>query len=280
MKTLIYTVAFGDDINFKLAENLFSSLRAQGYEGDVAAVCDRKHDFSDKNARVFIPNSPERPVLHKMAIPAAVAKTYDLILFLDADTGALQPVDSVFALGDDKILLSRLFEFRLRNDRYNLKVLSEQEQKLVSDGGLIEFESRSVNTGTMLIPGPQYAAFAAMVTDAWQGVQKPKYHPGDQPVIQALMVRGLFKYDYFPDGMVIFPQAERFRYPTTSTVFAHFAGYPSGIEGKEKCLAAIQDYPNELKRVAERFARDKSRLEVRKARAKGAEAGSAPEVEA
>ncbi len=199
--------------------------------------------------RVIVIDAPESKPLYKASLPDDVAKSYEAIALVDSDVAWVKSPDSLFALVQDKMLVSRL-NFRLSNDAYNKNQLTAAEKMLKAAGGLIDPATRSCNTGTIFFPGSQYAAYAAAWKTAWDVAKKPSDVAAaqgfDQPVLQALMVRGAIKYDYLPDNAVVFPVSERFTLPTDVTVLAHFAGYPSTDAGNQACLAAMKAYPEKL----------------------------------
>ncbi len=240
MKTLFYTAAFGDLINFKMAENAIRSLRAAGYDRDVIVLTDKAYAFPvDLHVRVIILDTVESMPLFKMGLPYDVAKNYEAILFSDSDSGFIKNPESLFALVSSKPMFSRL-RFKLFRDSYNMKILAAQEQTAINH------EVRSVNSGTFLIAGSEYEVTANVWKQVWEANKNPKQPKfgiqRDQPALQAILVRKLISYDYIPDDLVVFPKAEP-RWPATAdSVVAHFVGLSHNPEKEDARLATIQAY--------------------------------------
>ncbi len=259
MKTLIYTNAYGPDINFAMALQMVTQLRATGYDRDVILLSDRKYEFPvELHARTIVIDTAESMPLFKAMLPADIAAQYDAVLYVDTDVYFNKHPDAIFSLLKDRMLLPRT-HFRLCRASYNLGALTEQEQRLISAGGLIDPESRSINAGVILFPGDQYATICGIWKILW-AESKPANQPKfgiqrDQQPLQAMLVRKVVKYDYFPENVVIFPKAEP-RFPATEdTAIAHFVGYSYTDARKNDCLNAIKAYPEVLAKAKEMAAK-------------------------
>ncbi len=250
---LIFTVAFGNDHFFRLAQEMTNALRLRGYAGEIRILTDRDWAFTGAINTVMEMNPKQ---LWKAGIARAVnCKDYEKILFIDSDIAFIQPCDEVFSLDGIRFPLEPL---TIGASGLNSIFLTQEEKQ--GYGGL-----NGYNAGTFLMPGDRAEEFLSAfesgwlkyawgdLPDYWPGNGKYKPQMSDQSALQAMAIRGELAVLPFPDGMISFPGIKHIK--NLDSVFAlHFAGPQHTEENKAQILAWMKGCEADPLKVCESVA--------------------------
>lgn len=247
LRTLVYTTAFGEEHFFLLAEQMFRSLRKRGYEGEAALLCDRRPGFAEElGITVLLLGSTGPAPLYKARLPALLdTSVYDRILFVDSDVVFLREPSTLFALANERLVISR-DHCPLQRNAFNLSFFSPEGRRdpLLSS-------TRSINTGVMVFPGARCEEYLSRWTEAWNfpevkrklGLQALKHAElRDQPVMQKLVTEERLDCAFIPDNLLLMPlffTENQSLHP--DTVALHLNGSSRSPQQKQRLLAIMTE---------------------------------------
>jgi hypothetical protein len=179
LKTLLYTVAYGDEIYLKMAENLMASAVANGYTGKTL-ILGEEHCF---------PGLPKAGLLR--ALSREEMESYDKILFVDSDCVFIRDVARLF--------VNEGFSFVVTGHKltfFNAVFLSEEEKRS---------GEKRLNSGAFLMRGREAFDFLSAWERLWldaprREATETKELSGtleellDQAALQALVIRNRIRY--------------------------------------------------------------------------------------
>jgi hypothetical protein len=226
---------------------MFRSLRKRGYEGDAAILCDRVPGFAEGlNVKVLLLGSTGPAPLYKARLPALLdTSAYDRILFVDSDVVFLREPSDLFALANERLVISR-DHCPLQRNTFNLSFFSPEGRRdpLLSS-------TRSINTGVMVFPGARCEEYLSRWTAAWNfpevkkklGLQALKHAElRDQPVMQKLVTEERLDCAFIPDNLLLMPlffTENQSLHP--DTVALHLNGSSRSPQQKQRLLAIMTE---------------------------------------
>lgn len=181
-RSLIYTIAYGEEAH-KQAAIMVKSLRTFGeYEGDIHVYTDSTQEFEGATRTIYFEDvlAFPRPHIGKAFIGKSMfVESYDTVAFLDADIVAINPIHRL--LKTDHLMVASEGEFDPAAD--------DEWFSLPGSGSL--GPRVAINSGTIVAPASQWNAICGIWWNAMLSNRRPWYSQRgvDQPTFNDLLHR-------------------------------------------------------------------------------------------
>jgi hypothetical protein len=251
---LIYSLAFGQDHFFTLAQEMVNGIRRVGYTDEVLIITDRPWTFEGARTEVL---DMTHAILWKASLFRVVeCSQYEKILFLDSDIALVKHPREVFAYEGIRFPHEPL-PLGLSGLNSVFLTQAERAQYGIQNG---------VNAGTFLLPGNQAEGFLRAFEAGWRKYEwgdlpdywpdNGKYKPqmSDQSALQTMILRGEIAVEFFPETVVGFPGLAQV--DPEDVVMLHFCGPRHSEENKAKILSWMRGCGEDPKGVCDLVARE------------------------
>ena len=240
MRRLIYTTAYGKEINSHIAAECVHAIRKFGFRDDLVVLCDHDEVFESARTVTFRYASRRLPrcLIHELMD----LEKYDQVMYLDADVLNVGDLDPVFGLLSDApeglgVVLPNE-DFMIGEMFLNHMLLTGAERN-----NLEIMRRRQINSGTILMRGKDAPSILSTWETLWASNSLNGYW--DQPALQALIVRNEFWGKAIPDDLYFFPMIpldKPARELSRQTRLIHFNGpIKPGTGHKEKVLKVMEE---------------------------------------